>query len=407
MARNLLIPQQNNTDILHRSEVHQANIIRCLGKSKFPMTLPQIAEAIKISIPTCTKLIKELAKKNLVAKMGKKSTENGRRPATYTLNKEKFFAVGVEILSKFIHVSVVGLDFQTVYEKVNRDFMLEDTDHCLRFIINFISDTIKSSKIQKDNIIGVGIGLIENIAGKIGKPMTFFQNKAIPIKDQIENALGLPVLIDNDTRVIAIAEQVLGLAKGVENVIVVKVSRTLGMGIIINGLIITGSAGLSGNISHTQFRKSSRLCYCGKKGCLGTAIGGDALMQDFKEALENNQKSIHFNADKLETYKYHDILDAASLGDELSIYLVQKQGFELGEALGNVLNIFNPELLIIDGEYLMLDQLFIDAVKNGLRKTTLVNLLQCCEVKGSTLGRYLSSKAGAAMLFKQYDLVGA
>jgi predicted NBD/HSP70 family sugar kinase len=154
----------------------------------------------------------------------------------------------------------------------------------------------------------------------------------------------------------------------VENAIVVKVSRTLGMGIIVNGIIITGSAGLSGNLSHTQFQKGSRLCYCGKKGCLGTAIGGDALMLDFKEALKNNQESIHFNVDKLDTYKYHDILDSASIGDELSIYLIQKQGYRLGEALGNVLNILNPELLIIDGEYLMLGELFIDAVKNGLRK---------------------------------------
>jgi predicted NBD/HSP70 family sugar kinase len=369
------------------------------------MTLPQIAEAIKISVPTCTKLISELTRKSLVAEMGKKFTENGRRPVTYTLNKEKFFAVGVEILSKFIHVSVVGLDFETVHENVNRNFTLEDSDECLRFIIKFISDTIKASKIQKENIIGVGIGVIENIKGKIVSPINFFQSDSIPIKEQLEKKLGLPVVIDNDTRVIAIAEQVLGLAKGVENAIVVKVSRTLGMGIIINGVIITGCAGLSGNISHTQFHKGSRLCYCGKKGCLGTVIGGDALLLDFKEALENKQESIHFNLGKLDTYKYHDILDAASLGDELSIRLIQKQGDELGEALGNVLNILNPELLIIDGEYLMLDELFINAVKNGLRKTTLVNSLQCCQVKASTLGRYLSSKAGAAMLFRHYNLV--
>lgn len=405
MARNLLIPQYRNTNVLDRNEEYHANIIQCLGKAKAPMTLPHIAEAIKISVPTCTKLIKELTKKNLVVKMGKKTTENGRRPTTFTLNKEKFFAVGVEILSKFIHVSVVGLDFETVHEDLNRNFTLEDTEDCLKFIINFISDTIRISKIKKENIIGIGIGVIENIKGKIVKPIEFFQTQAIPIKDQIENTLGLPVLIDNDTRVIAIAEQVLGLAKGVGNVIVVKVSRTLGMAIIVNGKIITGSAGFSGNISHTQFHKGSRLCYCGKKGCLGTAIGGDALMLDFKEALKENQESIHFNADKIETYKYHDILDAAYKGDELSIQLIQKQGYALGEALGNVLNILNPELLIIDGEYLMLDDLFINAVKNGLRTTTLVNLLQTCQVKASTLGRYLSSKAGAAMLFKQYNLV--
>jgi predicted NBD/HSP70 family sugar kinase len=300
---------------------------------------------------------------------------------------------------------VVGIDFETVHENVNRNFTLEDTDACLKFIINFISDTIRASKVKKDNIIGIGIGVIENIKGKIVMPMEFFQTEGIPFREQLETTLGLPVLIDNDTRVIATAEQVLGLAKGVKNVIVVKVSRTLGMAIIINGTIITGSTGLSGNISHTQFRKGSRLCYCGKKGCLGTAIGGDALMLDFKEALENKQESIHFSLDKIDNYKYHDILDAASLGDELSIHLIQKQGYALGEALGNMLNILNPEMLIIDGEYLMLDELFINAVKNGLRKTTLVNLLQSCQVKASTLGRYLSSKAGAAMLFRQYNLV--
>jgi predicted NBD/HSP70 family sugar kinase len=93
------------------------------------------------------------------------------------------------------------------------NFTLEDTDDCLRFIIDFISDAIHASKIPKDSIIGVGIGMIENIKDKIVPPMKFFQNEAVSIRDQIENALGLPVLIDNDTRVIAIAEQVLGLAK--------------------------------------------------------------------------------------------------------------------------------------------------------------------------------------------------
>jgi predicted transcriptional regulator len=246
MARNVQIPLHPDTHLLNRGEGHNAHIIRCLGRAKFPMTLPEIAEAVKTSIPTCTKLINQLTKKNLVAKMGKKATENGRRPATYTLNKEKFFAIGVEILSKFIHVSVVGLDFETVHENVNRNFTLEDTGDCLQIIINFISDTITSSGIPKDSIIGVGIGMIENIEGKIAKPMKFFQSETISIRDQIVHALKLPVLIDNDTRVIAIAEQVLGLARGVAHVIVVKVSRTLGMGIIINGVIITGCAVLPG-----------------------------------------------------------------------------------------------------------------------------------------------------------------
>jgi predicted NBD/HSP70 family sugar kinase len=403
MSRHLLVPIHNDNN-LGRTEEYKINIIRCLGRAQSPMTLQEIADVIKISVPTCTKLVNELIKKRLVSKMQKKATGQGRRPATYLLNRDKFFAVGVEVLSKFLHASVVNLDFKTVHEKVNRDFTLEDTSGCLQSIIRFIADTIQSSGIKKNYIIGVGIGMVESINAKIAKPIDYFQNNGLSIVQQIEKELGLPVLIDNETRVIAIAEQVLGIAKAVDNVLVVKVSRTIGMGLIINGVVITGSAGLSGNLSHTQFYKHARLCYCGKKGCLGTAIGGDALLLDLKEALENGMTSINFHIDNMDLYKYHDILNAANHGDELSIHLVQKQGDDLGEALGNVLNILNPELLIIDGEYLMLDDLFLDAIKNGLRKTTLTGVLKNCQVKASTLGRYLSSKAGAVMLFSNYNL---
>jgi predicted NBD/HSP70 family sugar kinase len=403
MSRHLLVPGHND-NTFGRTEEYRVNIIRCLGRTQFPMTLQEIAEVIKISVPTCTKLVNELAKKRLVSKTQKQITGQGRKPATYLLNRDKFFAVGVEILSKFLHASVVNLDFETVYEKVNRDFTLEDTSECLQFILEFIASTIQASGIRKSYIIGVGIGMVESMNSRIAKPIDYFQQDGLSIAQQIEKELGLPVLIDNETRVIAIAEQVLGIAKAVANVLVVKVSRTIGMGIIINGVVITGSAGLSGNLSHTRFYKTSRLCYCGKKGCLGTAIGGDALFLDLKEALENDATSIHFQRGRMDMYKYHDILNAANEGDELSIQLVQKQGDHLGEALGNVLNLLNPELLIIDGEYLMLGDLFLDAVKNGLRKTTLPGVLQNCQIKASTLGRYLSSKAGAVMLFSNYNL---
>lgn len=405
MSSNVLSRQLTVDINLDRSEIFKMKIIKCLGKSKSSITIQEIADAIKTSVPTCTKMIKELSRKRLVSKMDKKFTENGRRPATYALNKDKFYAVGVEILSKFIHASIVKLDFETIHEKVNREFRLEDNSECLKFIIKFISDTIQESGINKENIIGVGIGMVENIKGKMINPIEYFQSNGISIKAQIETALGLPVLIDNETRVIALAEQVLGLARDVSNGLVVKVSRTIGMGIIINGSIITGSKGLSGNLSHTQFQKNNRLCYCGKKGCVGTAIGGDALMEDLKEALESGRNSIYFNKENFESYKYHDILDAANIGDELSINLIQQQGNNLGEALGNILNILNPELLIIDGEYLMLGDLFIDAIKNGLRKTTLVNVIFGCRILPSTLGRYLSSKAGAAMVFNKYILI--
>jgi len=160
----------------------------------------------------------------------------------------------------------------------------------------------------------------------------------------------------------------------VDNVLVVKVSSTLGLSLILDRRIFKGSLGFAGNFKHTQFDKNSRLCVCGKKGCLGTVVGGYALKDDLEEALNADETSLHFQQKNIDQYRYHDILDAVLKGDELSIQLIQNQGIKLGMALGNLLNLFDPDLVLITGEYVMVKDFFLDAVKTGLRKTALLIL---------------------------------
>jgi predicted NBD/HSP70 family sugar kinase len=112
-----------------------------------------------------------------------------------------------------------------------------------------------------------------------------------------------------------------------------------------------------------------------------------------------------FNNKKIPDYKYHDILDAVLKGDELSIKLIQDQGYKLGKALGNVINLIDPELVLIGGEYAMVKDYFIDAVKSGIKITGLTNTVKHCEVKASNLGRYLASKAEACMFLKACDMI--
>lgn len=380
-------------------------IVSNLSKSDEALTIPEISELVKTSVPTGTKLIKRLLEKGLVIEDGKKETENGRRPAVYTLNKSKFYAVGAEILEKWIHVSVVRVDMETMHESLSREFRLEDSEDCLEYIIQFIQNTIKESPANPDQIIGVGIALTGSVNGHTGQSAHYFNNLEMPLKTHLENAFGLPVTIDNDTRAIGISEQVLGIAKGSENVLIVKVSRNLGLSIILNKNIIFGSKGFAGNFGHVQLGKKGRLCTCGKKGCLRTEVSGDALRLDLKEALEAGETSIHFNIGQIETYKYHDILDAILKGDALAIKLLIEQGERLGQALGNVVNLLNPDLIVIGGEYVMVKDFFLDAIKAGMRKTGLVSSLKDCQVKASKLGRYFSSKGAACMIFKNQELI--
>lgn len=400
-----ILLKKNRTNKENRQYHQLKKIISQLSKSNDGLSIPEIAKNVNTSVPTCTKLVKELIEKKLVIEKGKKVTENGRKPTVYGLNKDKFFVIGVELLSKWIHVSIIRVDLKTVHEKFSRQFVLESTSACLEFIAQFIQSTIKESKIEDSQIIGVGVGMTGSVNGHTGEPANYFKDNKISFKKQLETQLKLPVIVDNDTRAIGIAEQVMGIAKGIENALIVKVSRSLGLSIIMNREIIFGGMGFAGNFGHTRFIEGNRLCRCGKKGCLRTEVSGTALKKDLAEALKSGEKSLYFTLDKTETYQYHNILDAALKGDALSIRLLQNQGDKLGQALGNVVNLLNPDLIVLGGEFVMVQDFFIDAVKIGIKKIALFDSLQNCKIQASSLGRYLSSKAGGCMLLKNYEMI--
>ncbi len=398
------LSDNKNSNLRNRQLKQQRDIIRHLSKSPFPLSIPEISEYIKTSVPTGTKLTKELLKNNYILAEGKKETDNGRRPTTYALNTDKFYVVGVEILEKFLHASIVRIDLDTVYQAKNRKFILSDTPECLDEITRFIQSTIKESGIQADQIIGVGIGMTGGV-NRQRESIKFFNFDDNSLKQYLENKLSLPIILDNDTRAIGIAEQVLGIAKGVENVLVIKVSRNLGLSIILNRKTIVGGTGLAGNFAHIRFKEGERLCNCGKTGCIGTEVAGDALKKDLIEALQNGERSLYFQLDKIDTYQYHDILDAVLKGDALAFKILHDQGDKLGQALGNMVNLLNPDLIVIVGEFVMVKDFLIDAIRIGIRKTALLEPLTTCKIEASTLGRYLSSKAGACMLLKACDMI--
>jgi len=390
---------------LSKADLQFGDILRILSLEPTGMVLSELSDKAGLSIPTATKLVNNLIKENLVIKGQFKTNENGRPPSSYYLNPKRFYVIGVEILSKFLHISIWSHTLELIDQSTDRDFSLVNDPSCLHYVIDSIKSLIDKSGVKSENILGVGVGMIETLRSAHTMPTEFFDNRTESIETQLENALNLPVLLDSDTRSIAVAEQVLGIAKGQENAMVVKVSRTLGLGLIIDGKVLSGASGLSGKFRHTQFNKGDLLCYCGKKGCLGTKVGGDALRQSLVESIDSGQSSIYFKKNNYTETDYHKILDASLNGDELSLNLVQEQGIILGEALGNLVNILNPELLVIGGEFAMLGDSFVDAVKLGIRKTGLKENVDDCSVVLSTLGRYLSSKAGASMFLHSYKLL--
>lgn len=383
-----------------------ARIIRYLAKSSGAVTLPGIAAHVKLSVPTVTMLVNGLINKKLVIREGKKKTINGRKPEMYSLAKDKLYAVGVEVLLKRVQVNIVNLNYISEFSVSDNTFILENTYECCDRVIDFIETAIEQSGVHKDYLLGVGVGLTGRVNNQTGRSFNYFNFGDMPVADYMSRKLSLPVCIDNDTRAIGLAEQVIGTHKNAGNTLILNIGRGMGMSIIANRKIIVGSSGFAGEFGHMQFTgNQGRLCICGKRGCLETEVSGKALETDMIEAMSAGGLSSVFQPDRIGGIRYDDIIEAANNGDQLSASLLQVQGEKLGTALGNIVNLLNPETIVISGKYARVDSFFRDAVRYGLHHTALKDALTGCVLTSSQIATQAGTTGAASLVFRKYELV--
>lgn len=405
MTTRYFLNDNLSSDNESRQIKQSAKIIRFLAKSDAPVSLPIIANHIKLSVPTITKLINDLMEQDLVVEEGKKETDNGRKPSVYSLKKIRFYTVGVEVLLRRIQVNITDLNLNSVFVIENSAFQLENSEACREEVLTFIINAINESNISKDDIIGVGLGITGRVNGVTGRSYNFFSFDDVPFAEFLLKALVLPVYIENDTRVIGVAELVIGKVKNTHNALIVNISRGIGMTIIVNKKMVTGGNGFAGEFGHMQFvGNEGRLCICGKKGCLDTEVSGKALELMFAEAMASGEQSLMLSTGK-GNIRYDDIINAANDGDYLPMNLLQQQGEKLGAALGNIINLLNPEMIVIAGKYSRAGSFFRDSIRSGLYKTGLKDPLANCQIISSELVQNTGAIGAAAIVLRKYDLI--
>ncbi|TKG97220.1 ROK family transcriptional regulator [Puteibacter caeruleilacunae] len=380
-------------------------IIALLRKSDLPLTIPVICKEVRLSVPTGTKLVNELIDEKFIVEAGKIETENGRRPVVYKVNPQCGYIIGVEILLKRLSVSVFDIEMHEVYVDRDKSFILENTSDCLEYVINFLEKSIHSSAIQREKILGVGVGITGRVNSISGESYNFFNFPEEGITSFLSKKLQLPVFVDNDTHIIGLSELFFGQAKDVRNALIVNLSRGLGLAIILNGELVPGDNGFAGEFGHMQFGDSTKLCMCGKRGCLGMEVSGFALEENFKEKVEEGESSLLLSENKGLKIRYDAILNAAWEGDALSISLLHDIGFKLGKALGNITNLLNPGQIIIGGKFAVARGVLADAIKSGMTHTTLSQPLRSCQISFSEMGENNGLKGAAAQVLSHYRLI--
>jgi len=284
---------------------------------------------------------------------------------------------------------------------------LPDNPDAINILRDKIAEVIDSSGISKEMIVGVGIGMPGFVDVKKGINYSFLQlpnNKSIT--KYISEKVGLPVFIDNDSSLIALAELRFGEARGENNAMVINIGWGVGLGLVLDGKLYRGQEGFAGEFSHIPLFLNGKLCWCGKTGCLETETSLLLLIEKAKEGINSGRlsKLKSLPADDIEVAS-NSIIKAAKEGDQFAIELFSKAGYNIGKGVAILIHILNPKKIILSGRGSSAGQIWKAPIQQSLNEHCIHRLHESTNIEISTLGEKAELIGAAALVMENYERI--
>ncbi len=362
------------------------------------VTIAELTKELNISAPKITNLVTELMEDGLIKDYGKVDSTGGRRASLYGLIAESCFFIGVDIKRYYINIGL--LDFKknlvTIKEKI--PYKLENSVDAYQELINVIKTFIDETLIKKQIILGICINLSGRVNHTTGYSYSFFHFHEEPLSQTIEKEIGIRTFLENDSKAMAYGEFCSGIVSNEKNVLFINIDYGVGLGILIDGKVYYGKSGFSGEFGHIPFYNNEIICHCGKKGCLETEASGIALLRNFKSKIEQGSSSSLIKKGKpYEELSLREIVEAAKSEDVLSIELIAEIGEKIGRGLAVLINIFNPELVILGGTLAETGDYIRLPIKSALNKYSLNLVSSDTKLVISKLGEKAGVMGGSLM----------
>lgn len=355
-----------------------------------PSTISNLAHHMNLSIPTVNKIVSELLDNGFVKTYGKQETAGGRQPVLYGVHPDAGKFVGVDVQHRCVNLGVIDLVGTELASEYNIPFELTNDASKIDELCQIIRDFISGKNVFPGDILSIHINMPGRINPKLGRSFTFLPDTAEePLVKKFSDRLGYAVTIDNDTRGMAYGEYTHGVSAGTDakNVLYLNMSWGMGLGIIIDGKVYTGKSGFSGELGHISVYDNEILCHCGKKGCLQTEISGQALHRVVLERIQGGEVSIlSTKVERGESITLNDIIEAVAQEDVLCMQALEGVARKLGKRIAGLINLFNPDMLLIGGALARTGEIFRQPVETMVRTYSLGVVNKDTEIRMATLG---------------------
>ncbi len=356
------------------------------------------------SIPSITKSVNELISEGFVVESGYAPSSGGRRPLLYSIKSDAMYILAVAMDQISTRIQLLDLSNQAVADSLTFDLRLKNNTEALETLIENINNYIAQSNIPKSKIAGIGMGMPGFVNVRQGINYSYLHTIGESLTEYISKKIGLPVYIDNDSSLIALAEQKFGIAKAQQNVMVINLGWGIGLGMIVNGEIFRGHNGFAGELSHIPILDDDTLCSCGKRGCLETVASMLVVAEKAIEGIQDGRSTSLKNTDNNPSKILGDaILEAAGNGDPFAIELLSDAGFKIGKALAILIHIMNPETIVLSGRGARAGKILMAPIQQALHQYCIPRLAESTQMLVSSLGFDAELIGTAALMMENFD----
>ena len=358
-----------------------------------PQTQAALARTTGLSSATVSNIVRQMNQAGLVET--EPTTSSGRRALSVRLNDTGAVAVGIDIGRRHVRVVLATLGYQILQEASLPLPLGHTADEGMDAAAELFERVLADAGVERHRVLGAGVGIpgpIDRRTGTVVRGAILPEWVGINMREDLAAKLAVPVFIDNDANLGALAQVTWGPHGGCENLIFVKVASGIGAGLVINGSLFYGHVGITGEIGHATITDQGLICRCGNRGCLETVASTSTMIDLLSRAAG-------------EPVSTADIIRQAAAADPATLRVVDDAGMAVGKAVAGIANTLNPEVIVVGGSLTALGESFLDPICRGLLRHAVPLIGDTTTITMSSLGDRAEALGAASLVLAQAGTV--
>ncbi|MGA2763068.1 MAG: ROK family protein [Spirochaetia bacterium] len=389
-----------------QSELNQYQVIRLL-RNRGHVTRPELVRETGLSRPTIDKIVELYKGERIIRETGTVdgSSRGGRRPVVLSLDGSTKVLIGIDFECPRLEMVMTDLGSTIIDCRVRNYGPGSQSEKIVDRLIVDIREMLRRNGRTTDELLGIGVALpgVVDVRSGISLNIERLRNwNNVPLSRLIGSSIGVPVFIDNDVNLMALAEKNLGPAEIPNNLIYVAQRQGIGAGILIDGQIFRGNLGNAGFLGHTSINPQGAKCKCGNQGCLELYAGEHAVAEQFRRKRKHGPASDPVPSEHISA---HDVYEAAARQDPAAIGVLYDAGGILGIGIANMICLFDINHVILGGDSAKAGESFCRGVKDSINRRLEPAFRTNMELRFSTVNEHAA--ALGATLLVQEDVFGA